>query len=280
MATTAGGISFQELEGSPKVRFAPQGASATRQFLVAWADYDRFCQELMGVYRDVAGNVAQSKGLPFPGNRDNLFCESCEIEPFDGSNPDGAAVNTLTSGTNAYAGGARVTAHYVQTYDNDNFGGNSPSVQEGTFVTYEADLAAEYVSSPARGWRWDSDSKPAPPDLPIGILDPVGTYTMTWHRVVRPPWSAVSNLRGKVNVTQFFGAAAETLLFVGVRASTQFRINDSLAIWTLSYQFQERLHGGWNFFYRPGAGWERLETADGGSKPYATGDFTALFNYG
>src|SRR3990172_3479536 len=69
----------------------PQGASATRPFLVGWPDYDAFCKGPMGVYRDVAGNVVQSKGLSFPGNRDKLICESCEVDPFDASDPANAA---------------------------------------------------------------------------------------------------------------------------------------------------------------------------------------------
>jgi|GEM_PF-7016151 len=282
MATTSGGINFEELEGSPKINISSQGIVATRRFLLA------FAAELIGLYRNVGGSVQVSLAMPFPGPRANLRVDTIDVEPFDPGNPNGADVLTLTSGVNRYAA-AVVTAVYREQYDNSAHP-NFPAVPPGTYVTYSAHLGAEYFTVPGRTWRWTASGKDLPDDLPVGILDPVGHYTLTWHNVLGPPWSAIRSLRGKVNGGAFMGAPAGCLLFLGARSQTSFGANQDQAIWKVEYSFSERVREnqyGWNYFYNQeedaaaGTHWMQIEDKIAPHNgPYAAGDFSALFAYG
>ena len=294
MSTTANGIDFEELEGSPLLEINQQGITATRRFRIAWADYERFVAELAGVSLDVGGSVVVSEPLAFPGRRDDLQVDGVRIEPFDPTRPDGAELGTLSAGANVYAGGARVTVTYRQRFDRQNSAQNKklPKPPDGTYLTYRCDGSSDSHVVPGRHWIWETLGTDLPDDQAPAILQPATMHRLTWHHVVRPPWTALRNALGRVNQAEFLGADAETLLFAGYSAQHYFRFNERTLVWRLDYTFSElrrRLqagsYAGWNFGYNKqasgGEHWQKIRTKDSPVEyPYGTADLATILQYG
>jgi len=247
----------------------------------------------VGSYQVVGGTFVFSPPVEFPG-LPSLLVEELEVEPFDPASPDGDGVTTLTSTPNTYtAAGARVTATYRSGFDADNDPREDlPTIPNGTYLTYDADLAAEYLATPGRVWNWvdPPNNPPVPDDVNPGLLLPQGSFRLTWHRVARPPWSTIRSLRGKVNAATFVGAPAGTVLFLGARATRKFQFIEHGGFWKLEYAFQENTKElstgakvGWNHFYKEtavaGEHWVAIEDADG-NPPYEAADLTPLFLFG
>ena len=147
-------VPFEELAGSPTIEITPEGTRAQRVFRVDWADWQEFAHEVVGRYRVVGCAFVFERPLEFP-DMPNLVVSDLKVEPFDPGNPDGQGVSTLVSGTNAYPAGARITAIYDTLFDADNRPrADLPGVPEGTYLTYDADLGAEYKAIPGRVWHW------------------------------------------------------------------------------------------------------------------------------
>jgi hypothetical protein len=285
-------VSFEELEGSPRLSVDESGITARRAFRVAWADWPAFCRELIGSYEVVGGTFVFTPPLAFPAFS-NLVVADIQIEPFDPASPDGTGIATLAATPNAYtAGGARITATYVTAFDVDNQPRPQlPQVPKGTYLTYRADLGAEYVATPGRIWRWDdAEQSVVPDDVNPGLLIPQGTFHLTWHRVALPPWDAIRELRGKVNDASFVGAPAGTVLFLGARVRRQFHFFALGGFWEVQYTFQENTKElasgakvGWNYFYKElkvdDEHWVPIADEDG-NPPYGPGDLTQLFVFG
>jgi hypothetical protein len=286
-------VSFEELEGSPRIVIGEDGTEAARLFRVAWNDWPAFARELVGSYQLVAGQFHFQKPLEFPG-MPNLVVADLAIEPLLPSTLDGSQVTSLRSGTNRYtSGGALVRATYRTQFDVSNQPiALVPSVPAGTYLTYKADLAGEFISTPARIWRWNNPPQDTlvPPDMSPGIFVPHGRFELIWHRVASPPWSKIRDLRGKVNDAAFVGAPAGTVLFAGARALRQFHFSPEGGFWRLHYVFEECTKelasggkAGWNFFYKEtavgGEHWVEIRDEDG-NRPYKSGNLAALFQFG
>lgn len=280
-------IPFEELQGSPRIALSSDGAIAVRKLIVPWDQWDTLAAELYGYARDVAGSIALVEPLPFPGERPNLIVDEIEVEPFEPSSPDGRDVVTLTSGVNRYAAGALLTITYRERFDRDAPLDDAPAIPPGTFLTYSSELAGEHRTLDSNSWRWSGTSINVPSTTTINILVMTAQHTLTWHRVVRPPYEAIRNLRGQVNDATFLSCDAGTLLFGGARLRREFQIRGGSPIWRIEYRFSERRQDGgpygWNHFYRKDADphWAEIETADAPYQPpYGSGDFHTLFQLG
>lgn len=284
-------IAAEELAGSPRISISQQGTVAVRTFRVAWDAWQEFARLLIGTYRTVGSGSYYIPPLPFPG-LPNLIVWDLAIEPLDPDSPDGAEPVTLETSTNRYpSGGAKVTATYRTLIERGNRGRRDlPSVPQGTYLTFSADLGAEFHPMPGRLWRWSAgDELPVPDDVQPSLLIPTGSLQLTWLRVLHPPWGQIQALRGKVNSGTFLGAAPGTLLFLGVRATRELQFVEDGGFWRLEYAFAEQskpLAGGgtagWNHFYKEeaegGEHWLAIEDQSG-NPPYADGDFNLLFTY-
>ncbi len=281
-------VAFEELEGSPTIRISESGTVATRVFRVAWDDWTDFARELVGHYELVACTFQFVAPLAFP-DIPNLVVADIAVEPFDPDNPEGSEVSTLTSGTNRYPdAGAKVTARYRNLFDADNTPrADLPSVPDGTYLTFDTDLALESVATPGRTWQWDDGSgDPLPADVRPKLIVPTGAFWLTWHRVMLPPWDAIRDLRGHVNQSTFVGSPAETVMFCGARIHRQFQFLEDGGFWRIELLFNERTvplasgTGGWNHMYKDdGGGWEAVKDA-ANDPPHPTGDFSSLFQFG
>lgn len=285
------GISFEELENSPRIHISTAGMTATRVFLVAWADWINFAHEVIGTYRIVGGTAVAIKPIPFP-QQPNLIADEIAVEPFLPDNPDGSTAITLGSNLNAYtSGGTRITVTYRTRFDETNLPRSDlPSVPNATYLTYQADLGAEVITIPGRMFEW-ADGTKIPDDVNAGIVVPTGTYTLTWHRVLQPPWTVIRAMRGRVNASTFLGAPAETVLFLGASIIREFQLISDGGFWRVEYRFAENTKElasgtkvGWNHFWREnvagGEHWATVTAHDNSEKIYKTGDFTTLFAYG
>jgi hypothetical protein len=284
-------ITFEELEGSPRIRANEQGTTATRLFKVAWSDWQPFARLLVGTYETVGAAIQFVPPLAFPGFQ-NLLVDEISIDPFDPRNPDGAEVSSITSGTNSYPdAGARVTAVYRTAFDQNNRPrGDLPTVPQGTILSFSADLATEFLTIPGRVWSWDIAGAPkVPEDVNPGVLLPTGSFQLAWRRVPLPPWNAIRSLRGTVNNATFLGAPAGTVLFQGARASREFQFIEDGGFWRIEYEFLEQTKQrsagaavGWNYFYREeasgGEHWLKIKD-DSGNNPYPSSDFSSLFAF-
>jgi hypothetical protein len=281
-------VAFEELEGSPTIRISESGTVATRVFRVAWDDWIDFARELVGEYALDACDFEFTPPLAFP-NMPNLVVADIDVEPFDPGNPEGSEVSTLGSGTNRYpVAGAKVTARYRNLFDADNSPRDDlPSVPDGTYLTYDADLATESVATPSRTWQWDDGSgDKLPPDVRPKLIVPTGAFRLTWHRVMLPPWAAIRALRGHVNATDFVGAPAETVMFSGARVRREFQFLAAGGYWRVEFHFHERTVplasgvGGWNHVFKDDdGGWVGVKDA-AGNPPHPAGNLALLFVFG
>lgn len=284
--TSAGGIQFEELEGSPRIRGDSQGITAVRMFRVDWGDYTAFVGELAGLYRNIAGSIVFDRPLPFPGGNTDLLVDEVEVEPFDGSNPIGTSILSLTQGLPSYSNGAKVTATYRQRFDNNSSSSN-PSLPDGTYLTYESEEGVEYMTVPGNYFKWSSDNVKLPDTVNPGIQIPVTHHKLTWHNVLSIPETAMTNCKGHVNDATFYGKPTETMLLTGIQKSTAFAFNNNQTVWRVTYTFSEKNMGtvaspkGWNCFFRYDANpnWQAIVDVNNGAKPYTTADFTSLFSF-
>lgn len=286
-------VSFEELEGSPRFEVRDDETVAIRFFRVDWNDWLQFARELLGRYEVRGGQFYFVPPLGLAGFA-HLLVSELQVEPFEPSCPQGESLRSLSSGTNRYPiGGAKVTAIYRTRFDENNASRTKlPVVPRGTFLTFRADLAAEYLATPGRTWRWDAspDFPAVAPDVQPGILLPQSLFQLTWHRVALPPWDAIRALRGKVNSSEFVGAPPGTVLFLGARVRREFQFLADSGFWRVEYAFQENVKElstgekvGWNHCYREsavdGEHWVALADEDG-NPPYANADFSSLFSFG
>ncbi|HEY1600771.1 MAG TPA: hypothetical protein VGG64_14275 [Pirellulales bacterium] len=285
-------VAFEELEGSPKIRVNEQGTTAVRSFRVAWDDWQEFVHDLIGIFRVLGLATQFVPPIEFPG-LPNLIVSDVQVEPFDPDNPDGSLGVSLGSLTNAYpSGGARVTATYRTMFDEFSPSRpDLPSVPNGTFLTYSANIGSERSAVPGRAWNWSGGSgERVADDINPGVMVPSGLFTLRWQRVPSPPWSQIRMLRGKVNSGTFLSAAPGTVLFQGVRASRRFQFIADGGFWNLDYMFAENTKTlsdrvttvGWNYFYKEmglsGEHWVAIENQEG-NPPYQSGDFLQLFQF-
>ncbi len=270
-------IDFEELQGSPRLRIGQGESIAQRVFRVAWDDWQAFSESLVGGWRETGGAYTYLSPIAFPG-LSQFYVDDLEIDPFDPGNPVGDQVESVARGTNIYpAAGARVTATYrargtARLRD-------QPPIQEGTFLTYQAHVGVDQSVAPGRDWVWESDTAKLPGDMNLSLLVPIGTFSLTWHMVARPPWQAIRQLRGQINNTPFLDVAAERVLFLGARVRREFEFLDQLSRWVVTYEFAEHVSS-WNQLRRPGVGFARIEDAVSGATPYESGNFEALFQFG
>jgi len=285
-------VAFEELEGSPRIRVNEQGTTAIRAFRVAWNDWQEFTRALIGEFRAFGLATQFLPPIDFPG-LPNLIVNDLQVEPFDPGNPSGGAGVTLGAQTNAYPdGGAKVTATYRTMFHEFNRSRRDlPNVPSGTFLTYSADLGSERIAVPGRAWRWaDQPAVRVPDDVNPGVLVPSGVFTLRWQRVPLPPWSQIRQLRGKLNADTFVSGTPGTVMFLGARVSRRFQFVADGGYWNLEYTFAENTKTladgaskvGWNHYFKEsavgGEHWLAIEDQDGAA-PYASGDFTQLFQF-
>ena len=293
MATTPNGIYFEELAGSPEVSIGTEMVGAVRNFICNWSDWQVFAYELIGFWRIAGLAPIFTPPIAFPGVP-LMIVSDVKIKPFMNQAPAANQYVDIGGDTNVYE-----IAQLTVTYKTIPFADpNNPAVPNGTYLTYEADLGAEIQTMPGRAFLWDGiadEDLALPEDMNPGIVIPTGAFTLTWDRVIAPPFDAIRSLRGKLNNAVFRNAAAGTVLFLGAESSRQFQFDPASdrGFWQMKYHFSENVKTlndgvtqvGWNYLRWPGPGpspngEEWLRPIDKlGKLLYESGDLSQLFNF-
>ncbi len=304
-------VTFKELAGSPKETYALSGFTAQREILVAWEDRDAMVRELLGDTRSFAGTALSQ----YPTKRD-VVVSNINVEPWTTKVPDDAAFTDIASELNAYSGQlAKFDISYAWLPPASLPGGGTiDGIEPETFITYSRTIGGEYAKQGGHALVWKSDPQGAPPNVDAvpTVRIPITEHHITWHRVNNPPQTRITDLIGRVNDVEFFGYAAETLLFEGASMEREFQgfpENDPVAggegswtTWKVDYTFREKKitgqavvddavevrrgdFAGWNHTWRSTrdpqpAGYDRLVPYfDNDKGIYATGGFSSLFLY-
>ena len=181
-----------------------------------------------------------------------------------------------------------------------------------TWASYKRRASAEFQTIPSRFLQWKDTADGVSEDANYAIIVPNAEHEIDWHRVKRPPYQALSRLKGTVNASSIklpgYPEVFErgTLMFLEDSESVEIGADGTQSEKTLSYVFAERnvhvmqapgdiksAHDsdaiGWNHLFRERtknaddetleAGWYEVESADG-KPPYAYADFRLLFREG
>ena len=275
-----GGVQFDEEDGSPTFKVAMRNITYTQTGLIAWNDINAFVSYLIAptaVYGELLGVFA---GAGFPDNA-NMRVVDIDIKPF----------GTITGGSqnnvNIY-NYARVVITYSNLLSQLNQG--DPT----SWLQHQWDIGGKWLAFNGTNCKWVSDGKSPGSQVTAGILIPTTEMSITWPRLVQPPFDAIRSLTGAVNAEDFpFAtgiAPAETMLFLGAKVTRDILSGGQLA-WSFTYKFSQQIvvaadqaaPGGWNHFFRNDgavtAGFYRMQAF--GSYPIYRGvNFTPLFQVG
>jgi hypothetical protein len=177
---------------------------------------------------------------------------------------------------------------------------SSEPMRDGTWATYSQSQSVEYLNLPSRDMIWEQTDDVLPADITATVPILTTRHEITWHQVLNPPWSTISELKGKVNSAAFRipatlqVAAAETLLFSESSAQIVFNF-DQQAAWQLTFVFIEKAQNaftntsrgaidsdgtvyGWNHQWNPSLGDYDRPLSRQGSKPmFQSADLFQLF---
>jgi hypothetical protein len=302
---------LEELEGGPVITITRNDATARRYCKVPWeADLTSINAGLTELFP----NTYPPATLPGWGW---LQVQKVEVAPYDPSNPRPGPDGQL----NSYAAGAKFSIDYATNRDDQGVqsapggtpiksgpGGaagssaNQGSTNNVTFLTHKVTVSAESVSLPDRSVVWSESENgllffdPAHPDdsrfamttpVKVGRRVCLFEHSLTWNYVIWPPWLAMRNCIGRVNLYTIAGALPETLIFAGVEANQDLSLTE-FPYWKVTYKFIERMMGfedegamsgpmGWNHMLRPATGEFERVLRRNGQPVYAKVDFMDLF---
>jgi hypothetical protein len=278
--TTDGGIQYETLDGSPKISCNWQGTSLVEEIKLSWADVTPFLSESYRPSSIPGTGTSTTYGRCCP-YYPWMETDTVEVVPFDPeATPETCpwAKAVITYRTKVYEkGGAR--------------GMPGPEIPVGgnIVVTYNGTIGAETWSFPKTNLFWQSADGPVlnqDPDANLYKLIPTTSHQLTFERVKLPPWEALSNAIGKVNLGQWlFGAPSGSLMFLGVNSSASAD-NAGNVLWRLEYRFEEKVisfangkffGSGWLMSYSSQLTGFFLVTDYAGNQLYDSADFSTIF---
>lgn len=276
-------VMFAELSGSPIENYGPDGFYAERTFVIPWSDRDAFACEVLGL----ASRNQENGPAIYPG-KSSIVATQLRLEPISGDRPEVQRFTAISQDLNTYPGSfAKAIVRYGALSQEELTDVSDVAVTEsGSQITYELGYDTETIKIPTSGWS-GANASATPSERPYYIrVIPITEHRVTWSNVINPPWNTIQRLQGTVNETSFLGAAAETLLFVGIQSNKLYRADlatgPSAFTWKIRYIFRQRglrhrdTSFGWNHFWSPSIGsWERV-TCEGHGL-YDMSDFSALF---
>ena len=276
-------MSLQEIGGSPKEQYDIEGFSAERVFLVPWEDREQFAATVLGT----ASQANPIPPLTYPGH-DGTIAVRLKMEPLDPAAIEFRSAQNWATDLPHYSGSYLKSTVYYESINEDDRD-DLPETPPGSWLTYRMEIGMGEVMLPLSDWKWSDRPDIVLPNDYSGVKQiPYTEHHLTWNQVIGPPWSAVSQMQGKINQTAFIGCVPGTLLFVGAAGNKLYRKGDTVSdnpssfTWQIRYVFREKSIKsggsvfGWNHFYRQSPpGW--VELVEGTNKFYDSGDFNDLF---
>lgn len=280
------------------------GVTGRREFMLAWNDVADFFGELYGVYTDSSGGVVVQQPQSWPGVP-ALVVRGLEAVPFLPDSPKGnqnasdrtIAVADFSASNLNTTYGAKVTVTYRCLPPNGTRDGK-PDVPAGTFLEFESESSETALTVPGRFLKWFASGQKVPHDMtaPVPIYNE--DIRLIWHRVTRPPFTAMRKLKGTVNSDYFCRHNPGTVIYVGSSVRYEFQLGNTI-LYTVGHHFRVKeapgtkgdgnLYG-WNYMYRKDVGasgenWQAVVNDDSGNDIYpddtelSTNGFADLFNY-
>lgn len=286
---TAGGIPYRivDLQGE----FTEEGASLSETIIV---DEDKL---LAFITESFPPQVESGPLVTYPTPRQYLGFSSLATHRIRFKpHVDGLPIDPFNIDPNApagtYQGRVELTIDYEPWKNKeDESDPNDPQ----TFLEITCDASGEFFHSvnPAAKWELDNGNQEnnEDPDAPTTITVPELEWNANWPRVPRNFMTATlaAKLRstiGKINSSSmsiFYGAPAETILFVGYSLRQQYNWrDDSQPPVQLDLKFLEKhvddngTVKGHNHFWRPGKGWQKL-LYDGTNPVFQSSDLNNIF---
>lgn len=282
--------------GVPTFNGSRSSLAATRKiWLKTPGDLLAYLQEVLGVTETAGAGFIRTLPVAFPGIP-WLFVDNVSVRGATEGVGGKPGICTDSNGLASDPNGWLITIKYKTvefTFSGDNE--DVPDLPDDTYLSISGTMGMDIVSTDNDGLEWeqanDDSSKELSVRTSVPKREPTSTWQMTWHNIADPPWTAISQYRGVVNDRPFFGAAAETVQFLGMDFRREFQINGTRA-WQLDYRFEvkqiaENVGGsveirGWNHFLRddPGASdpeYQRVVSKTDNSALYLKVDLSFLF---
>ncbi len=246
MQTTTGGISYEEMPGSPSLSGSRDSHKGVRKFLVPWSKIDDFLVEFWPSIENRGWGWEFPEPLGFPG-LSWLKALTYSVEPYDPDAIDTTASQQHETGLDTYGVraykedlGAIVTIEYgVPPYDVYQLNW----LEDGTNILVNTDRAysAEVLKLGKSGWKWGADNLDIKAeDAQLGKIIPQVEYNCTWLYVPQPPFWTIQASVGCVNSTQYpFYAPINTLLLIGAEVKRSYARADQYAF-TIHYKFLQK----------------------------------------
>lgn len=270
---TLNGINYEEIDGSNRLAYSPDGIVGTRIFQVAWDERIEFAQALLGYTNAVGDLPIRTDAQTFPGY-DRLYCRNATVVGLGQLDKTGQVARYDL---------ATITAEYRPwSYSSSNVEDDDYDEDlEANMARWEEvhEYGVEVYSTASGEYYWSADPAPAgtPIPTPIGFVSGVTDYTYTSSAEPELRRAAIRARRGTVNDAAWMGAPAGYVLFMGASARRTVT-SEGVGAWEITYRFRELDHS-WNEFHGRIGGvtrWEAIED-EHGNPPYASTDFGALF---
>jgi len=296
-------IPYNLMEGYPEFRIEEDGAKATEKYVMLSSNFQAFYQISLPGSESIAGFVNRLERRRLPGN-DKFLTKEIRGKPFVGDKP-GDPYGIFTS-----LPSATHDSHYLVTIEYDTLREEGDETDPVTFLEHSVSASAEFLSiSPKKtdyANRLPGEPLPSQAALtenrnqlqPIIKVIPQMQHSFSWRFVIQPNWQSIMDNLGKVNAEaddtgtisakdgMFFGAEAETVMFMGVTGSQKNVFEATgrvLKPWELAYLFlmkrvvEDGNVYGWNHVWDPeAAAWVTLVRA-GGQMMHETTDFADLW---
>ena len=255
-------IAFKELSGSPTERYGANGITAHRKVICAWNDRQNLVTELLGDGYEFGGVLRAE----YPDNS-GLVAMDVNIQPFHPRPAEQGAFTQIDQEINTYTATgqfAQVDIDYELLVDSLYGGGQQrpdmPKPEGDTFLTYQMNHTGEFdkISGATMYWQDQTtgglgDALAEDPGVIGSLRVAISEHNLTWHRVVYPPWNAISQIKGCVNHAPFCGYPAETVLFEGSTHRMTFTTFNGAGqtLWAheMTYIFKEKTHVNFRPFY-------------------------------
>lgn len=246
MQTTAGGISYEEMPGSPSLSGSRDAHKGIRKFLVPWGNVGAFLLEFFPGAEDRGDRWNFPQPAAFPG-RSWLLALTYNVEPYDPDAIDTSGTDERTrgldaDGVRAYKSdlGALVTIEYgVPPYDTLKLDFTSDGAT--ILIDTEYDHSAEVLKLGKSGWKWGADNLDIKAeDAQLGKIIPQVEYNCTWFYVPEPPFWTIQASVGCVNKTAFpYDCPVNTLLLAGAKIKRLYSMADEFS-YTIHYKFLQK----------------------------------------
>lgn len=241
---TIGGVTCQELQGSGKVTFGPDGPVGERNFQCAWADRFELASELMGYLRtspESSPSWFRTAPDKFVGYSGVLFCQGVAVNGVGemSQNSDGYPTYSI----------ARVDATYgVPKGEEQDQDDSDP--EDSVVATLDIDFHSEFITFGSYNYFWQQTGTKCPEPIQRGKLVVVIDKTYQQKGLPEIPEAAIISYIGKVNSATWQGCEAGTMLFVGATSRKSYTAEGKKQ-YELTYHFKYRPAASWNKFWNP-----------------------------